>query len=90
MKTLLKRATPVIDKNAPGMDSPSYYTKSKPMKNKKLSPKKADKDSKQIQSGRAAEGGKVQKKKLLPRVSLKKGKKTYPTGKIEKKESNIK
>lgn len=40
-------------------------------KEKHLSPKKMDKESKQIQSGRAAKGGKG---KLLPRVKLKKAK----------------
>lgn len=54
-------------------------------KGKHLSPKKMDKESKSIQSGRAAKGGKT---KMLPRIS-KTGKK-YPGGKIEKKESNIK
>lgn len=54
-------------------------------KEKHLSPKKADKESKQIQSGRAAKGN----KKLLPRVSMKKKGKKYPSKSIEK-ESNIK
>ncbi len=56
-------------------------------KGKKLSPRIADKDSKPIQSGRAAKGGKS--KKLLKRVSMKKGGKKYPAKNIEK-ESNIK
>lgn len=56
-------------------------------KGKHLKPRVADKDSKQIQSGRAAEGGK-NKKKPLPRIS--RTGKSYPGGKIEKKESNIK
>lgn len=44
-------------------------------KGKHLSPRVADKDSKPIQSGRAAKGGK--KMKLLKRVSMKKGAKKY-------------
>lgn len=82
-------AKTIIDKNAPGMDSPAHYTKLKPSMNKEkhISPKKADRRSKQIQSGRAAKG----KTKLLPRISMSAVKsKKYPSGKIEKKESNIK
>jgi len=84
----MKRIKPIIDKNAPGMDSILYNPTSKPKKMKKnkskhLPSEVMDKESKQIQSGRAAKGGKGKKKtKLLKRVSMRKGGK-YPAKNIE-------
>ena len=82
----MKRVVPTKEKwnREDGMDSEFYNPKiKKPMKTNKekhLPSGVMDKESKQIQSGRAAKGGKG--KKLLKRVSIKKGKK-YPAKNIE-------